>query len=1016
MANQELATAYVTIVPTLRGAVAQIKQQLTGAGTSLGDQLGREMSSGLGKSLNFQAAAAKLKSISGGLQTVGEGLSKYITKPATVAASAIGGLVLAAGFKRITGIENATQSLKGLGLSAQQAGDLMKNAVLPAVKGTAFGMAEAGSAAAGAFAAGITSTDQLQRHLRIVGDAAAQSGAEFGHVARMLNDVAAAGYVSGENLMQLTENGIYAVPMLAKYLGVTTTEVKKLASEGKISAEQLSAALEQNIGGSALAMGETLTGTLKNVNSALGRLGEKVLSDVMPQIKAAASQLITLLDSEQVSRLATQLGGLLAGAFSKLVSLIEGAVRWWDGLSGSAQKFVGIAAGVAVALGPVLLIFSKIVSGVSGVVGAFGKLASIGKGSKAAGDAAKAAGDAVAVAGSKAAASGGKFDKFGSAVGKVGGFLRGFGGPLLAIVGTLAKLALSTPGVQQALGNLFQSIAPALSSVSGTIGSVLGGLLSKLQPMFETVGSTLGNVFQRLAPVIGNVVGTLGSVFQQLAPVIGSVLGTLGQAFGSLLQVLAPIGAQLLGMLLPAFQQIAAAFAPVGQTLITALLPAIMQLGQAFGQVLTQLAPLIPLLVGGLLGVVVQLVTALAPLIVQLVSQLAPVLVQVMSAVLPLVTMLITQLVPVIAQIVAAIAPLVVMLISQLLPVFTQIMAALMPLITALITQLVPVFAQIIAAIMPLVMQIIPILIAAFQGILNIVTTVFTALAPIINAALMIVTAIIQTVTALIKGDWEAVWNGILAILQGVWDFICSVVQGAINIVSSVIQNVLSFIGSLWNSVWQGISDFFSTIWEAIVSAGEGFFNSVGDTFNSVMDFIGGIPDKIMGFFAGIGTWLIDSGRALIDGFLDGIKNAFEGAKNFVSDMLGGIRDLFPFSPAKEGPFSGKGWVLYSGQSVGETFTGAVVDSLKAGLSAIGKQLAGVQEEFAGLSTPSPALRLGALAGVPENAQLAIDAEKVQAVFYDTDGVLIGSIDGRIRAAGAGGRARALDDVLGVRR
>ena len=37
-------------------------------------------------------------------------------------------------------------------------------------------------------------------------------------------------------------------------------------------------------------------------------------------------------------------------------------------------------------------------------------------------------------------------------------------------------------------------------------------------------------------------------------------------------------------------------------------------------------------------------------------------------------------------------------------------------------------------------------------------------------------------------------------------------------------------------------------------------------------------------------------------------------------------RGFFPFSPAKEGPFSGKGWVLYSGRSIGKAFAQGMLD------------------------------------------------------------------------------------------
>ena len=58
----------------------------------------------------------------------------------------------------------------------------------------------------------------------------------------------------------------------------------------------------------------------------------------------------------------------------------------------------------------------------------------------------------------------------------------------------------------------------------------------------------------------------------------------------------------------------------------------------------------------------------------------------------------------------------------------------------------------------------------------------------------------------------------------------------------------------------------------------------------------------------------------MIDGFKDGIVNAFNNAVNAVKNGLSRIRNFFPFSPAKEGPFSGKGYTIYSGQALTEDF------------------------------------------------------------------------------------------------
>lgn len=71
---------------------------------------------------------------------------------------------------------------------------------------------------------------------------------------------------------------------------------------------------------------------------------------------------------------------------------------------------------------------------------------------------------------------------------------------------------------------------------------------------------------------------------------------------------------------------------------------------------------------------------------------------------------------------------------------------------------------------------------------------------------------------------------------------------------------------------------------------------------------------------------LYNSGKALIQGFWDGIKDVWAKMTGWVEDNMSDLRDLWPFSPAKRGPFSGKGYTLYSGRALMEDFAGGMAD------------------------------------------------------------------------------------------
>jgi hypothetical protein len=59
--------------------------------------------------------------------------------------------------------------------------------------------------------------------------------------------------------------------------------------------------------------------------------------------------------------------------------------------------------------------------------------------------------------------------------------------------------------------------------------------------------------------------------------------------------------------------------------------------------------------------------------------------------------------------------------------------------------------------------------------------------------------------------------------------------------------------------------------------------------------------------------------------------------------VLSGARDLLPFSPAKEGPFSGRGWTLFSGRSIMTGLAEGIHDEAPTVHKTMSSALGGVQ-------------------------------------------------------------------------
>ena len=287
--GQELATAYLSLTVSARGINKDIERELAGA-NGIAESTGRSMGSRLGAGLKTGA------------------------KVAGAAVASILGVALTKGFARMSAIENAQASLTGLGNSAEDVSAIMKNA-LAAVKGTAFGMDEAASTAAGAVAAGIKPGEDLEKVLRLVGDAATIGGASMGEMGAIFNKVATSNKVQGDVIAQLNDRGIPIVQMLGKQLGVTAEEVTKMAAKGEIGFDTFRAAMEDGLGGAALKSGETTAGAWKNMLAALSRIGAGLLGGVFPYFKTVFTGITGMLDNLEgkLTPLANAFGKELAG-------------------------------------------------------------------------------------------------------------------------------------------------------------------------------------------------------------------------------------------------------------------------------------------------------------------------------------------------------------------------------------------------------------------------------------------------------------------------------------------------------------------------------------------------------------------------------------------------------------------------------------------------------------------------------------------------------------------------------
>lgn len=385
-----------------------------------------------------------------------------------------------------------------------------------------------------------------------------------------------------------------------------------------------------------------------------------------------------------------------------------------------------------------------------------------------------------------------------------------------------------------------------------------------------------------------------------------------------------------------------------------------------------------PALTGGMTAIA-DFVSGIPAALGQVGAALAPAMTALQTAFAPVAAMVSTQLLPALAPLGAALGNLA----SAVLPVINAWITAFAPVLAALVERVIVFATAIATSVTPvinnlaaLVQAALPMITAAWTLMANTIQAVITAAFPVIEAvistAMSVINSVISIVLAAIQGDWSGVWSGIQSLASAIWSGIQSIIGAGISFVQSVISAGLGLIQGVWDAAWGAVSSLFSAIWEGIKGAA-----SAG--VDTVVSVVTGIKDRIVGFFAGAGQWLVDAGRSILEGLQNGIMGAIGSVTSAVSGAVGRIRDLFPFSPAKAGPFSGHGYTTYSGRALmsdwGRSIAKAAPTAVRSAASAMdGVQAALSRDVSMGLSmTPMGGMRAAAAMGGTGSPQVILN-------------------------------------------
>jgi hypothetical protein len=176
------------------------------------------------------------------------------------------------------------------------------------------------------------------------------------------------------------------------------------------------------------------------------------------------------------------------------------------------------------------------------------------------------------------------------------------------------------------------------------------------------------------------------------------------------------------------------------------------------------------------------------------------------------------------------------------------------------------------------------------------------------------------TLPGLIIKHWSSIKNGTIRIATATVNWVKGLPGRFISAVSSLATRLYTAGAGAWNR--------FKTANITVAS--------------QTVAWARGLPGRIVAAVGNLGSRLYNAGRALLMGFWNGIKSYASTLGNNVSGIVGKVRDYFPFSPAKKGPFSGSGYTTYSGQKLVTDFAKGITSRASTATAAMTGVVAGV--------------------------------------------------------------------------
>lgn len=612
----------------------------------------------------------------------------------------------------------------------------------------------------------------------------------------------------------------------------------------------------------------TLTKSVYGADEAYNGLGTAVgMSDEL--MDSGQGSIYKLTSS--ISELKIQLYDLLGGPFREIVDKLTDLVRKFNEMDESTQRNIIHWAGIAAAVGPALLIFGKLLTGIAQITSAF-KLAGLSKD-----------GFAKNVTGTLMPAldkGEGGAGKLGTAIGKLGNFFKDNIKNIGGVIGVLGGVTLSFKSMFEGLSQGGFGVQQVLESVLGNV-LTFGGLL--LAGVETPVAALIALGITLVTAIIGN--------WDTVKSVISTVWNFLGEVGNKIIDFVKGFAKGVWDLIKELFSWLSGALDNF-VNLIFEVIPALFDSIWNF--------------LGNIGNKIIDFVKSV---VADLWDSIKTFFSWVIDAIKNFGDLLFNVIPTIIGDIWNSISSFFSSIFNGIKNLMTDVVGAILAGGSVILTGIGNVFSSIGSGIAGLASVFMGIFTGLLSSVMGALSSIGSAVGGFINTIVSLVANTVSTVAGFISGLAASIGstlNGIFTIMSG---FFTSFANGLNNVlkgigdwVKGVVSELGGFIQSLWDGITSIVSGFGSGIGEVLTTIGSGISSVVKDVGGGLAKFltdiggtiatgISGIIGKLGSGFSGIWDSVVEIGKNIIEGIFEGIKSGVEWVGEKIGSVCSGIVD-----------------------------------------------------------------------------------------------------------------------------